>query len=230
MKQRWQQVAAVSTLVLIIGLALGLGGHSLVPLLSDRQALEAFLAQLGPWAPIAVILAEIFQVLLAPVPGQAVGIVAGYLYGIWWGTALCMVGLVLGTILAIWIARQIGRPLVERLASPELIARLDGYVERRGVTAIFVIFLLPFLPDDLTCLVAGLTPLSLGQLVPLALLGRLPGVLVSCWVGSQAHGLSWEQMALVVTVAIPMAVLFLRYQSRLEAKMFAIVERIANRR
>jgi uncharacterized membrane protein YdjX (TVP38/TMEM64 family) len=222
--KRWQALACLG-LLLALGAAWFLGQRHLGEWLR-RERLEAWLAALGAWGPAGIVVAEVAQVLLAPVPGQVVGLAAGYLYGAWAGAALCMAGLMIGTLLAVWLARRLGRPFVEHLARPELVARLDAYVERRGALAFLVIFLLPFLPDDICCFLAGLTRLRIGLVLLAALIGRAPGVLVSTLLGAQAHALSWEQWAAIAAASLVLAALFYAYQDRLECAMFAVVDRL----
>lgn len=197
--------------------------------LEERDTLERALRDLGPWGPAFIVLAEVLQVVFAPVPGQVVGLVAGYLYGFWWGTLYCMIGLALGSLAAVWLARRLGRPLVRRLAGEEVLARIDDYAERRGALALLLIFLLPFLPDDLCCLAAGLTKLSILEVVLLAVVGRLPGLMMSTLLGAQAHRLTWPQVAVIALLGIALAVLFARYQDRLERAMFRLVDRLLGR-
>ncbi|OGO06213.1 MAG: hypothetical protein A2Y73_08555 [Chloroflexi bacterium RBG_13_56_8] len=190
---------------------------------ADPEALKELL---GPWSPLVIVVAEILQVLLAPMPGQIIGIAAGYLYGVFWGTILSMIGLTLGTMIAIWLARRLGRPLLERIASPELLTRIDSYAQRRGSLTFFLIFLFPFLPDDVCCFLAGLTPLRMGELVLLAIVGRAPGIIVSTLIGARAQDLTWIQLALISGVGVILAVLFARNQEKLEGVMFRFLDRI----
>jgi len=193
-------------------------------ILTDRATLESIIVSLGAWGPVVLVLLEALQVLLAPVPGQVVGLVAGYLYGVWWGAALCMLGLMIGTALAVSIAKVAGRPLVERLAGPDLLARVDSILERYGATALFAIFLVPFLPDDICCFIAGLSPLGTIPIMLLALVGRFPGVLTSTYIGANAAQFTWQQMLLLGVIGLVLALLFARYRVKLEALMFRMVD------
>lgn len=233
-------VVAVVVLLLTMGLAAWLvsrspagGGYRGLlrwwRLLREQETLEMVLRDLGPWGPLFIVLAEIIQVLLAPLPGQVVGLVSGYLYGFWAGTAFCMIGLAIGTLLTVWVARRLGRPLVERLVSPRILGRIDGYAERRGALALLLIFLLPFLPDDLCCFVAGLTPLRIVEIVILGIIGRAPGLVISTLLGSRAQELTWPQLAAVGIIGLVLAILFGRYQHSLEHKMFRLVDRLVPR-
>jgi len=193
--------------------------------LGDERSFLSILDRMGPWAPLVIVLAEMLQVLLAPIPGQVVGLVAGYLYGVVWGTLLCLVGLAFGSLMAIWLARKLGRPLVEKIAGGDLIARIDGHMERWGTWALFVIFLVPFLPDDSVCLVAGLTRVRLGELLLLVSIGRLPGLVVSTLIGAQAHDLTWPQLVVISAVGVLLALGFFLYRHQLEQWMFRLLDR-----
>ena len=225
-------VAAVIAFLLVAS-AIALWRSGLWAMYGDREAFGRLLHDYGRWGPLAIIIAEILQVLLAPVPGQVVGVIAGYMYGPVWGTVLCMIGLSLGTLLAIWLARLLGRPLVERLASRHgersqaLIERIDNYARRRGALAVFLIFLLPFLPDDVVCFIAGLTPLRISGLLVLAIIGRAPGVIVSALIGAQAESITWTQLGLIALVAVVFAALFARYREELERVMFRLVDSLS---
>jgi uncharacterized membrane protein YdjX (TVP38/TMEM64 family) len=198
--------------------------------LLDRTALQRAIDRLGPWGPLGIVLGQMAQVLLAPIPGQIVGWMAGYLYGPWDGAALSMAGLMGGTALAIWLARQLGRPLVERWASRDLIARIDAYVARRGALVFFMIFLIPFLPDDACCFAAGLTRLPMRKLLLAALLGRFPGVLVATYLGARSQQLGGASIALLAGLSAVLAVGIARIYPALERRMFAWLDRWGRQR
>ncbi|MBC7235564.1 MAG: TVP38/TMEM64 family protein [Chloroflexi bacterium] len=195
----------------------------------DRQLLEALLARLGPWGPVGIVLAEIAQVLVITVPGQVIGLAAGYLYGAFWGTVYVMIGLTAGTALAIWIARRLGRPAVERLIGRTLLERLDAYAQRHGPLAFLIIFLLPFMPDDLACYAVGLTSLRIGELVLLAFLGRAPGVIISTWIGARAATLSWRELLLMAAIGVTLSLLFARFRRRVEGMLFRLLDALKPR-
>lgn len=135
--------------------------------------------------PIYFIGIQILQVLFAPIPGQAAGLLGGWLFGFWGGLALTMLGLTLGSGLAMLLGRWGGRPLLKALLPESFLKRFDLMVEKSGAFSFFMLFLLPALPDDAICLLAGLTRLRLSQLLLMAVLGRLPGMAVLSWLGTE---------------------------------------------
>lgn len=198
-------------------------------ILLDRQLLLDWLQKYGRWAPLFTIILHVLQVLAAPVPGTAIDAVNGLLFGPWLGTLYSMIGLLSGSWLVMWLARRLGRPLAERYISQDLIARLDGLVERYGIVFIFLVFLIPFLPDDAICLMAGLTGIPLAVLMLLALLGRTPGVFVANWLGSQATSLSEWQWAIAAVLLLAVILLVWRFRDSLPEKLLSFVENISER-
>jgi uncharacterized membrane protein YdjX (TVP38/TMEM64 family) len=192
----------------------------------SRDRIQEWVAGCGVWGPLASIALNVAQVLLAPVPGQFVGLVNGYLYGVWLGTLYSMIGLVLGTILAMLLARRFGRPLIERLVKPETWERWDRLARRQGPWFFFLVFLFPFLPDDVACFLIGLSPLAIPRMVVLATLGRLPGVFVSCWVGAYATGLPWWTWLPLGGVTAALAWAFWHWQAPLEATLVRLIRRL----
>jgi uncharacterized membrane protein YdjX (TVP38/TMEM64 family) len=218
-------LAGLFVLLMVAGAVL-LYRSGLWVIFTDPRALQSTVRGLGPWGPVGIILAQIAQVVLAPIPGQVVGIAAGYLYGVFWGIVLSLIGLMLGTLLAVWLARILGRPVVERLAGADTLSRLDGYAERRGPLALLFIYLLPFLPDDMACFAAGLSPIPIRQILLVAVIGRSLGLVVSSWLGAHAHTLTWPYLAAIAALTVAGAVVIMFYHRRLEDTMFRLLDHL----
>jgi len=216
-------------LIVATGVALWYWHEPLWTIFSDQERIREWIAGFGPWAPLVSITLNVAQVLLAPLPGQFVGLVNGYLYGVWLGLFYSMVGLALGTALAMVLARRFGRPLVERLVNPEKLAHWDQIAGRRGPVFFFLVFLFPFVPDDIACFLIGLSLLAIPRMVVLATMGRLPGVLVSCWMGAYATELPWWAWIPLGGGAAGLAWVFWRYQARLEGLVVRLIQRLTGR-
>jgi uncharacterized membrane protein YdjX (TVP38/TMEM64 family) len=137
---------------------------------TSLDALRTFVLSTGPLAPVAFVLAQATQVVVAPIPGQTFAFLAGYLFGPWRGLAYSLVGATIGTYVAVRLATALGRDRVERLVDDDALAALDALVDRRGLLATFLVFLVPGVPDDVVCFAAGL--------------GRFPGYLVLTTAGA----------------------------------------------
>jgi len=132
---------------------------------------------------LVFVILQILQVLIAPIPGQIAGILGGYLFGFWYGLSLTMLGVAIGSFIALGVGRIFGNQLVRVFVSQKVLSRFDYLVEEGGLLNFFMIFLLPFLPDDAVCFVGGLTRLNIWKLLLVCILGRLPGVVTYSFIG-----------------------------------------------
>lgn len=210
---------------MLIGLALWQWGRPIFIFFRNQERIRLWLADFGWLAPLVSIGLNAAQVLLAPIPGQFIGLANGYLFGVIWGTLYSLAGLVLGSVLAMGLGRWVGRPLVQRLVSSQRLERWDALAIRHGPLFFFLIFLLPLVPDDIACFAVGLSPLSIPYILTLATVGRLPGLLVSSWIGAHATGLSPSGWIILGTGTAALAMLVLYYRDRIEAGLVEIAER-----
>ena len=227
--KQWLKFAAVGLALAALGLLVWF--TSLGSLLREREALLAWLQTYRRWAPLITIGLHIVQVLSAPIPGTLIDTVNGWLFGAWLGTLYSMLGLTSGSWLAMLLARRYGRPLVARYVAAQQRDRLDGLIQKYGALVIFIIFLVPFLPDDAVCFLAGLTPIPLLQILPLVIIGRTPGVFFANWLGanSQASHLPAWQLGLAAAFFVIIAVLGWRYRQALARLLLQAVEAVSQR-
>jgi uncharacterized membrane protein YdjX (TVP38/TMEM64 family) len=224
----WVWLVAGVILAVLVGAAI-LCWRPILGFMSDQEQVRARIEGLGAWGPIAIVVLQVIQAILAPVPGQAIQAVSGYLYGPWLGTLYSMIGLAIGSFITFLLARRFGRPLAVRLVGQPSITRLDDLVRQGGAPFFFLLWLVPFTPDDLACLAAGLTSMAVGQFLALMILGRMPGVVVSVLIGAnvaQVRPVWW----LVLFGAIGVAALILwRWREQIQKAVLGFIERLSNR-
>lgn len=183
----------------------------------DRAWVEAGIRRWGAWAPLASIGLNVLQVLLAPIPGQVFAPLNGYLFGPVWGVLYSIVGVQLGSMLAMGLSRVLGRRLAERLTEARALARWDRLTRRWGMPLILLVFVFPFLPDDVMCFAAGLTDLPLRRLFILTLIARFPGVAVAVWLGDRTLRLPVDVLFVLGLCFLVLFWLVVRHHRALEA-------------
>lgn len=199
---------------LTIATLLVLGGFFLLrrqaPFLFDSREARAFVSSFGVLAPLALIALQALQVVFAPVPGQVLAVVAGYLFGPWWGTLYNMIGITIGSTAAFWLARRYGRSYVETIVAADALGRFDSIGDRPAMATLFVFFLIPGLPDDVLCFAGGLTRIPLWKLVVIAVVGRTPAFfLVNVIGGLVGTGALVEATLLTLALLFVSALAFL---------------------
>ena len=191
----------------LLALFVTFGLPRLFPALTDPVAVRTTIRSTGALAPVVFLAVQALQVLVAPIPGQVLGFVAGYLFGVVWGTALSVAGATIGGYVAFWLARRYGRPVVERLVEDEAIDLFDSFSSRHGDVVLFLIFLVPGLPDDAICFLAGVGDIDTRSFLLASVVGRLPGYFLVALAGARlAEARTAETTALLVVLAAVSAV------------------------
>jgi len=166
-------------------------GIALAPMFS-RERLEQLVRGAGAWGPAILLGLQVAQILVAPIPGVFVPILAGILYGPVVGPCLASLGTVLGSAAAFAIGSRAGRPLLERWIGAAQIEKAHALIGGKRWLALIPLFLVPFSPSDALCFVAGIVGLSPRHFFLAVLLGRLPKDCALALAGSGLIGLgSW---------------------------------------
>lgn len=156
----------------------------LTRLLTNRDELIAAVRSWGIFGPLLYVSLQVIQTIVAPIPGQIVGSIGGFIFGPW-GILWTSIGTLLGCYIVFKISKRFGRRFLEKIFKPSAIARFDFIINSKSAAVVlFLVFLLPGFPDDIVCYIAGLTTLPIRKLMVILLLGRLPLIIVTNYLGS----------------------------------------------
>ena len=128
------------------------------------------------------------QVIIALIPGEAVEIAAGVIFGSWAGALVCLIGIMTGSVIVILLVRKFGRKFVESLYPREKIDSLpilNNPKKRNAVIAL--LFFIPGTPKDLITYIVGLTEVSIPMYILLTTVARIPSIIMST-LGGDAFG------------------------------------------
>ena len=164
-----------------------------VVLLPVQPLLKSFLewiGRLGPWAPVFLVAFDAVVCLLC-LPGSAVTLVAGFLWGTAAGSAVASLGATLGATAAFLISRLLLRGWIERrLTGHPAIGAIDRAIGSQGFRIVLLVRLCSLLPYDLMSYALGLTKVSFRRYLLGTWLGRLPEILLWAYIGSTAKDLA----------------------------------------
>jgi len=188
-------------------------GPDLWTLLRDRAALEAFIAGLGWLGPLALILINAVQIVVAPIPGYVVQAAAGFLFGPVWGGIWGSIGLLTGGMLAMLLTRLYGRPLAEWVVGQERLSRWERATLSQSALVWWLILMAPV--GDVVYFLAGLSRVGFAKILVLSLVSRVPTVFVVAAAGAGVALLPWWQLALGFVGFVLLFWVLARQQSRL---------------
>lgn len=216
----WKKWMPLVWLVLIIGALVGLYFHldalGYMEMFKSIEALQAYVEGWGVWAPVVFILLQIAQVICAPIPGNVTTLAGGAMFGFLPAFLYSTLAIFLGSLVAFGLGRWFGRPIIDKLAPKDVVDKYLGVLAQKQKLTLGLLFLLPFFPDDVLCLLAGLTGYTWPFFMVLVLVTRPWGLLFSALVG--AGTLDMPLWAWIVVGAVSAAALYLsaRYGAKLE--------------
>jgi uncharacterized membrane protein YdjX (TVP38/TMEM64 family) len=175
---------------------------------------------LGLLGPLAFFLAEAAQVIFALLPGGLLPPVGALAFGPWAAFALAMGGCTTGSTVVFALARRCGRPLVQRLLTPQTLDRYTGVFAGGGAGGnlwLFLVFAIPVFPCDAVCPLAGLSSISFRRFITVSTLGRMAATALTILLAAQlSTAPTWATLIAALTIAAALA-LALAYRSRVEA-------------
>ncbi len=158
------------------------------------------------------LLLQIMQVVIALIPGGVIQILGGVLFGQFWGTVLCILGLLLGEIVVFSVVRKFGMPVVEAFIDGKGLRKFEFLNDSKKLEmTIFILFLIPGVPKDVLTYIAPLTKIKPGSFYILSMISRFPAAILSIVFGanlSEGNILSALVIFLIVAVIGVLGILY----------------------
>jgi uncharacterized membrane protein YdjX (TVP38/TMEM64 family) len=152
----------------------------------NTNELKLYINSFGIMAPCVFILLFALATVLF-VPGLPITVLAGMLFGAFWGTVYVVIGSTIGVSLAFLIGRYMGRDFVKKMAdkNPRM-SKLDNYIKKQGNTILIISRLVPLFPFNLQNYVYGITDIEFGTYFWYSLIFMVPGTFIYTCFGALA--------------------------------------------
>lgn len=200
--------ASLARAALIVALAAGLAFAFANRQQFSQEALQAWLASAGWWAPVLFIAIYAAGTVLF-LPGSVLTLAAGALFGILPGALYSLTGATLGAVLAFLVARHLAGEWVAQNTGGRLKQLIEG-VEAEGWRFVAFVRLVPLFPFNVVNYALGLTRIPLGSYALASAVCMLPGALAYAWLGhagraalaGDANAIRNGMLALAVAAAL----------------------------
>lgn len=154
-----------------------------------KQAVD-WAGQFGPWGPVIFIALYVVATVLF-IPGSALTLGAGALFGVVWGSVYVSAGSTLGATAAFLVGRYFARDAIARkIEGKERFAAIDKAVAAEGWKIVGLTRLSPVFPFTLLNYAFGLTRVKLSHYVLASWIGMMPGTVMYVYVGSLAKAVT----------------------------------------
>ena len=203
--------------------------HELIEDFSNLRDVENWLRQYRAQSALVYIAAQIVQIIICIIPGQALQVAAGYLYGFWLAFALSIVGAFIGSVIVFYIAQFLGKDAMHILFGKKKITEmLDKINSKKGMLIVFVIFLIPGIPKDLCTYAAGISEMKIKPFLILSLIGRSPGMMCSIAIGRQVMHGNYHSAIIIAVIVVILFIIGLLFREKVIAFFDKVYEKLIN--
>lgn len=197
---------------------------SIKNIFASPQVFKEFIKGQGKLAPIIFFLIQIAQVIISPIPGNITALVGGTLFGGMEACLLSGIGIIIGSAIAFYLARFFGRPLVIKLIGGSIFNKYSKVFCGKCTVSLFILFLLPFFPDDALCFLAGLSKIPVKLFLIFAIIGRSPSIVFASIAGAGIVKLSAGAWGVIATISLIAITLSIRYSKNIEEWLYSRVD------
>ena len=179
--------------------------------MNSIEKLRERVASGGVFSFIIFIVLQILQTTVLQLPSFLVTLAGTLVLGRWTAFFLSYISIIIGSVIMFWIGRKAGKKFLNWLVGED---DADGWIYKmtNGKYLFFLMMIFPLFPDDILCLVAGVTNISFGFFLTTNLIARAIGVSCTVFLGSGAI-IPFSGWGLIVWGAIVLLVATLFYLS-----------------
>lgn len=187
--------------------------------INSVEKLQNIILSWGFWGRFGFVVLSFLQVTFIPLPSTVTIIAGTLIYGPLQASLLSLAGILLGSMLAFLLGKVFGRKLVVFMVGEKTCKKWVDFLTNAKYS-LFIMMLLPILPDDVLCLVAGLTNMSWTFFTLTNLIARPIGIFTVSYFGSghliPYHGWGLIVWAILIVLIIAVLILAYKYQKQIE--------------
>ena len=187
--------------------------------INSVEKLQNVILSWGFWGRFGFVMLSFLQVTFIPLPSTVTIIAGTLIYGPLQASLLSLAGILLGSMLAFLLGKVFGRRLVVFMVGEKTCKKWVDFLTNAKYS-FFIMMLLPIFPDDVLCLVAGLTNMSWTFFTMTNLIARPIGIFTVSYFGSghliPYHGWGLIVWAILIVLIIAVLILAYKYQKQIE--------------
>ena len=182
--------------------------------------LKNLILSFGTIGIVIFIILSIGQVVMLPIPSIVLIICGNLIYGPMLTTLFCSIGVIIGSLIAFLLGKVFGLKLVRSILSDTIILKYNQIMNNNGKLLLSLAFILPLFPDDVLCLLAGISNLKLKDFMIIVSTLRPVSMLFMCYFSGGKiipfSGWGIYVWILIIIIIFVLIILYLRYKSKIQ--------------
>ena len=195
---------------------------------ADREKIEAVITLVrstGEWGMLVFVLIQFLQVVVLPLPAVVCYVPGAVIWSPMTATLLASAGVIAGSFFCYFLGRKFGRKALVWLAGKDAAEKYADYIGNRSKGIFLIMQILPFFPDDVLCIIAGITAMNFPYFAGVIVLVRPLIIAAYCFLGDGSiipfSGWGIPVWLAIIAVFATLAVLSFKYQKRFEDWLFS---------
>ena len=233
MNKRSEKVRAYLKFAVLVILIVGVPAyiyffqHDLITQFSNIDSVKQIINDNNAASVPLYIAFQIIQLIICILPGQWLQLAAGIAWGFWIGLLLSLIGALFGSILTYFLAKYLGTDALRLIFGQDKLDQLTEKLDSKaGITAVFLIYLIPGLPKDLCNYAAGVSQIKLKPFLIVSMVGRTPGMIASLLIGKHLSLGSYHVAVIIAIIAGILFVLGIIFRNKLTSFVNKVYDRL----
>lgn len=197
------------------------------------EAMQEFIAKMGAWGIIVFVLIQILQVVLIPIPSMITTIAGAILFGPTLAMFLSLIAIIIASYIAFFMGRYLGEKVVSWIVGKEMCEKYSKLLFEKGKYLFFLMMLFPVFPDDLLCMIAGMTTMNLRFFTLTILITRPIAIIPTCYLGGGTiipySGWGLVVWGILIAIMIVLFILSYKYQDKIEKFVVRVSEKFSKK-
>jgi len=188
--------------------------------LSSVHSLKEYILSTKEKGVLVYILIQLAQVIIVPIPAAIICIVGSMIYGPLLSGIYCSIGVLIGSYISFLIGKTFGYKIVNWIVGKENTDKYSEIIRKRGGFFLILAFPLPMFPDDILCLISGITNMNFKTFFWITLVTRPIGVICMSYFGGgyliPFSGWGIYALSIILVFVIIFTIVLYKYQENIQ--------------
>ena len=198
---------------------------------ASLEQLKQLILSTGGWGYFVYVILQFLNVVLLPLPGFLFVLAAVGIFGVWPTFWITLFTTWAGSLVCFWFGRTCGNKAVVWCIGQESTERYQKLLGSKGNLLFLIMQILPFFPDDMLCMIAGLVRMKFSFFLVAMAIAKPLYIATVCFFGSGAlipfSGWGIPVWIVIIALLLGLFALFCKYQTPIENWFYRLTHRKA---